>query len=80
MQLHNLQEVNEFISVVNDCKGNVYMTSQMGDKYNLKSRFSQYVAIGALLEEHGNDLELWCDDEEDKMRMVKWLMKHKNVR
>ena len=50
MKLKNIDQVHEFLKVVNECEGDVYLTSQYGDKYNLKSKLSQYIAVAALLE------------------------------
>ena len=48
------------------CTGDVILTSEYGDKYNLKSTLSQYIAIAALLGQHGEELELWCSNREDE--------------
>ena len=37
MKLKNIKEVEEFRKVVNKCKQEVYIKSQDGDVYNLKS-------------------------------------------
>lgn len=50
---------NDFVATVNDCKGQVWLESPEGDRYNLKSVFSQYIALGKLLEERGDYLELF---------------------
>ena len=50
MRLTKIKEVNDFLEIVNHCKGEVTLTSPYGDKYNLKSLLTQYVAIAALLE------------------------------
>ena len=36
------------------------------DRYNLKSALTQYIAIGALLDNHGEDLELFCNNKLDE--------------
>lgn len=36
MRLTKIKEVNDFLEIVNHCKGEVTLTSQYGDKYNLK--------------------------------------------
>ena len=56
MKLHNIGEVNDFISTVDRCKGNVWLEDRQGSRLNLKSKLSQYVAIAALISEHGIDL------------------------
>lgn len=58
MRLKNINEVNDFLSTVESCIGDIYLTSIYGDKFSLKSIMSRYIAMGALLGEHGDDLEL----------------------
>ena len=65
MKLNNIKEIEGFLEAVNKCKGNVYLRSPMCDIYNLKSALSQYIAIGALLEDHYEQLELFCEDRDD---------------
>lgn len=66
MRLRNTQEIEAFKEAVNKCSGGVWLESVQGDKYNLKSTLSQYVALGALLSEHGNELELFCQYPHDE--------------
>lgn len=56
MKIKNVKDVNVFLGVVNECTGDVILTSEYGDKYNLKSTLSQYIAIAALLGQHGEEL------------------------
>lgn len=71
MKIKNLKDVETFLNVVNECKGDVTLTSQYGDKFNLKSALTQYVAVAALVGEYGDELELWCSDKEDEMKFLK---------
>lgn len=64
MKIKNLKDIETFLNVVNECKGDVTLTSQYGDKFNLKSALTQYVAIG-------DELELWCSDKEDETKFLK---------
>lgn len=66
MKLTNISQVHSFLAAVDKCKGNVWLESTAGDKYNLKSALSQYIAIGALLSAHGSELELFCSDPADE--------------
>ncbi len=79
MKLKNIDQVHDFLKIVESCKGDVYLTSSYGDKYNLKSKLSQYIAVAALLGEHGDELELWCDDKEDEPILLNYLMTHKEI-
>ena len=79
MKLQNIDQLHEFLKVIDDCKGDVYLTSVYGDKYNLKSKLSQYIAVAALLGEHGDELEIFCEDKEDELKIVGYLMQHKEI-
>jgi hypothetical protein len=72
MQLNNIKEIEGFLATVNQCKGNVYLRSLECDIYNLKSALSQYTAIGALLSEHGDELELFCEEQCDEQLFFKY--------
>lgn len=64
MKLVNINQVHDFLKTVEKCKGDVWLESQQGDKFNLKSPMSSYVAMGALLSERGSELELFCSQED----------------
>ena len=49
MKLKNIKEVEEFRKVIHACAGAVYLKSQDGDVFNLKSALSEYIALGQLL-------------------------------
>lgn len=70
MKIKNIKDLQVFLEVVRQCNGDVTLTSQYGDKFNLKSELSQYVAIGALLCDHGDELELWCTDKSDEYKFL----------
>lgn len=48
MKLRNIKEVEEFRKVIHNCTGDVYLKSQDGDVFNLKSALSEYIALGQL--------------------------------
>ena len=79
MKIKNVTEVHDFVAAANKCRGNVYLKSQNGDVYNLKSELSQYIALGALLGQHGDDLELFCDDRDDVNYFFKFFKEHPTV-
>lgn len=73
MRLTNVKDVQKFTQVVNECEHDVYLKSQEGDVFNLKSSMSQYIAIGRLIEESGDTLELFADSKEDEARLIRFL-------
>ena len=75
MKLQNIQEVEEFRKVVHQCKGRVYLESLEGDIFNLKSAMSEYIALGRLLSEQGDSLELFASNREDEGLLLAFLAK-----
>lgn len=55
------------------------LTSPFGDVYNMKSKLSQFVAMAALLDTHGDEMELWCDDKNDEAKFFKFFADHPGV-
>lgn len=68
MKIKNIKDVEAFLATVDKCNGDIILTSVYGDKLNLKSRLTQYIAIAKLLGEYGEELELWCSDKNDKSK------------
>ena len=79
MRLTKAIEVEDFLKATENAKNNVYLRSIYGDCYNLKSTLSAYVAIGALLGEHGDELELFCDSREDERFFCRFFKEHPEV-
>ena len=79
MRLQKISQVQLFLDPVNSCEGDVWLTSPYGDKYNLKSLLTQYVAISALLGDQGDQLELWCENKEDEAKFLKLFNEHPEI-
>lgn len=76
MEIKNIKDVETFLKIVDSCNGEVTLTSVYGDKFNMKSKLTQYVAVSALLGEHGDELELWCSDKCDEEKFLKMFSDH----
>ena len=79
MKFKKVIDVNDFLRTVENCQGEVWMESISGDKYVLKSVFSRYIAMSALLSEQGDNLELYCQLPEDRVRFYKYFREHPGV-
>ena len=79
MKLTKISQVNDFLTAVNAAKGDVWLMSIYGDKYNLKSLLTQYIAIGALLGDKGDELELFCDRKEDEALFLQFFFEHPEI-
>ena len=75
MKLKNIKEVEAFRSAVKECTGDVYLKSIDGDVFNLKSALSEYIALGRLLSEQGDSLELFASNREDEGLLLAFLAK-----
>ena len=73
MKLSNITDIQKFTAAVNACEGDVYLKSVEGDVFNLKSSLSQYIAVGRLIEESGDNLELFAQTREDEVRLMNML-------
>ena len=79
MRIKKINHVNEFLQAIEKCKHDVWLTSPYGDKYNWKSALSQYIAIAALLGNHGDELELFCDNRSDEQFFFKFFNENPEV-
>lgn len=79
MKFVKISEINDFINTVDECKGEVWLESPRGDKYVLKSLFSRCLALGLLLDQHGDELELFCQFAEDEQLFYKYFDEHSGV-
>ena len=79
MKLTKTTEVAAFRAAIDACRGDVWLESPRGDKYNLKSLFSQYIALDAMLRENGDELELYCALQEDEANFFKFFSENPEV-
>ena len=74
MKLFNINDVDAFFTVIDSCHGKVELVSPEGDCINLKSKLSQYISIAKLFSDgYIKELELKVYDEEDKIRLMKYM-------
>ncbi len=71
----SLHDVNgsEFLSVLDTCKGNVFLVTHEGDKLNLKSKLCQLVGLTRLIE-GGKISEAFiiCENKEDESKLFRF--------
>ena len=70
VRLHSEADIQEFLDTVESCEGDVYLKSPEGDIFNLKSSLSRYIAVGRLIQEEGDSLELFASRREDRARLM----------
>lgn len=79
MRLTNSKEIFEFKFAISKCKGDVWLQDNEGNHFNLKSVISQYIALGELLQDKGETLELFCSIPEDEQYFMKFFHDNPNT-
>lgn len=79
MRIRTLDQLSEFVAAINKCKRDAWLESPNGDVFNLTSELSRYVAIGKLLSEQGDKLELFCADSADESNFYRFFGRHPEV-
>ena len=65
IELHKIH-FEKFIEAVEQCKGNVWLVTDEGDRLNLKSRFCQLLGLAKIVEGGMvNEAKIICDDPAD---------------
>lgn len=73
MLLKNAMNIESLLSAIARCTGDVYLRSIDGrEEFNLKSTLSQYIGIGRLCEEHGDEYEIFCTNRQDESNLLKF--------
>lgn len=74
LELHDVN-VPEFLKLLDECKGNVFLVSREGDHLNLKSKLSQLLGLTQLIE-GGKIAEAFiiCENPEDESKLFRFNM------
>ena len=72
VSLRNI-DVSKFLTVLDTCKGNVYLVTREGDHLNLKSKLCQLIGLTQLIE-GGRITEAYvlCDNPEDESKLFRF--------
>ena len=71
--LKNIKDLKAFQEAVNKCPGDVWLIkNDTSEEFNLKSLLSQYIALGKLADEHGEDYEVFCQLAADEGNLLKY--------
>ena len=74
MKIQNINDVDAFFKVVDECKGPIELVSPEGDRINLKSKLSQYLSMASIFSNgYIKELDLVARDREDIERLIKYM-------
>ena len=75
MKFEYINDVKGFFDTIDKCRKNVYVVTTEGDRLNLKSKITQYIAFSDLFADQTiKDMELVFDDHEDENMVVDYLL------
>lgn len=74
MKVFNITDIDGFFKVIDKCEGRVDLVTGEGDRLNLKSKLSQYVALAKVFSDGVIDeLELVAHEPKDVERLVSFM-------
>lgn len=76
MKIKNITNPQRFFEVVGECNGRVELVTSDGDRLNLKSKLSQYVALADMFKDARIDeIDLVVSEPEDINKLLDFLVK-----
>ena len=74
MKVFNITDIDAFFKMIDECQGRVELVTGEGDRLNLKSKLSQYVALAKVFSDGVIDeLELVAHEPKDVERLVSFM-------
>lgn len=75
MKIYNIDDVEKFLETIKKCKGSVELVSKQGDRLNLKSELTKYLAIAKLFNDNTfiNEMELIASEPEDVQTLMDYM-------
>ena len=75
MKIHNVTDIDKFFKVVNSCEGKVELVTGQGDRLNLKSTLTQYVALAKVFSDGKIlEMELVCYEKSDVTKFMEYML------
>ena len=76
MKVKNIREPKKFFEVLNKCKGTIELVTSEGDRLNLKSKLSQYIALTQMFKDAQIDeIEIIVSEPEDMSMIIDYLVR-----
>lgn len=78
MKVENITNIDKFFGVVEKCKGRIELVTPEGDRLNLKSTLTKYVALAkAFSDGKIGCMEIVAHEVEDAQLIVKFMHENK---
>ena len=75
MKFENIKDIDGFFEAINSCTGRVELVTEEGDRLNLKSKLTQYLALAKVFS-NGNlpEMEIVVSNKEDMDRLAYFVL------
>ena len=74
MKITNLSNVEGFLKTVSECKGTVELVTKEGDRLNLKSELTKYVALTSFFKDSKiPQMEVILSEPDDAVKIINFL-------
>lgn len=75
MTLTNVTNVDKFFKTIEECEGRVELITDQGDRYNLKSKLSQYISFVKILSNNTiPSVEIITSNRSDAQKLMKFMI------
>ena len=75
MTVTNITNVEQFFETINKCEGRVELVTEQGDRFNLKSKLSQYVSfVKVLANRTVPSIEIITSNHDDAEKLMKLMI------
>lgn len=77
MKLYHISDINAFLDVIDSCKGKVELVTNEGDRLNLKSKLTQYVALEKIFASENTEIpemELVAYEPQDVDKLIEYMV------
>lgn len=75
MKVQNIKNIDKFFSVVDSCEGKVELVTGEGDRLNLKSKLSQYVALANVFSDGTiKEMEIVAYEIDDIKKLINFMV------
>ena len=75
MKVQNIKDIDAFFKTVDECSGRVELVTGEGDRLNLKSQLTKYVALTKLFADNAiPEMEIVAHDPEDVNRLLEYMV------
>ena len=75
MKVQNIKDIDKFFNVIAECEGKVELLTNEGDRLNLKSQLTKYVAMAKFFSDGiVKELELVAYEPKDIDRLVNFML------